>query len=680
LASALIKVRLHLPLPVEYQPLIEKPQWVLVRAEPKQGEHHRFDKVPYQVRYPAEKAKSNKPGTWASYAEAVAAYQQGHGDMLGFIVTPDCGLGFIDLDDCCDANKLHVESFAFYVMTEALSLTEFTPSGRGLRVYVRVAPHSGESISQKVRIPQYGPEPPLYPGGSSLELYRNTNRLVVVTGAVAFYAREIARGDELLDDLCERFKPGKGKAKVEAVEVADSDGEAYARQQLQKAAEMLEGMRHGDGRNNFLNSALYTLGGFAPHWIDPQEIVERMREAALASYGARLPRKVEIMLERVVNDGMQKPITKLPGRRAERGVEEGTLDIVDTDEIDSQPLNWLWFGHFAIGKIGLMGGHPGVGKSLVTIDIASRIRRGEPWPDGSGSAPKGNVIILTTEDDPADTIKPRMEAAGGGNVRIVRSIKLKAGRRRGFDIMSDLPLLEREIERVGDVVLVVIDPLSAYMGKPGKSNTWKDSDVRATLEPLAEMAGRIKVAVIGIMHFGKEARQSALMSFLGSVGFGALARTAFAVILELNEDEQETGRVLFLEAKRPNIAAKQPGLAFRIEERATRKENIRAPAIVWDAEPVRMSADQAMRTNAATQRKERKDKECENFLATILAMGRMAVTEIEKLAKQKGYSENRLKAAKVKVCAEAVYDNEQRKWFWCIPGRPGADEQTGPPF
>jgi hypothetical protein len=402
----------------------------------------------------------------------------------------------------------------------------------------------------------------------------------------------------------------------------------------------------------------------SPQWPrNTPKVIERMWKSFQKPYAGR-KLTYKFLLRRALDQGFTVP----PEFRSDQGM----LDIIDTAGVRAQPIAWLWWQRFAIGKISLIGGYPSAGKSLVTIDIASRVRRGADWPDGNwldmvnrpdaGTAPQGSVIIMTVEDDPADTIKPRLLAAGGGNAHVVRSVKLSKGKRRGFDIMGDLPLLEREIARIGDVVLLIIDPLSGYMGQPGKRDTWKDSDVRATLMPLAEMSAKRQIAVIGIMHFGKEAKQSALASLLGSVAFGALARTAYVIVAEKDEQGRDTGGRLFLVAK-AGIAKKITGLAFKVVESETGTAGIRAPRIQWESGDVHMTADDYLRE----VNRDRHDRACEAFLNALLGCWRVPSDPLERWARERGFSERRVKKARVALGVEVVFDAERRQWLCSLP-------------
>src|ERR1700730_4646623 len=264
-------------------------------------------------------------------------------------------------------------------------------------------------------------------------------------------------------------------------------------------------------------------------------------------------------------------------------------------DIIPKQIDFLWPGRIARGKHTAIAGEPGDGKSQLSIYVAATISRGGDWPCGEGRAPVGNVIILNAEDGADDTIVPRLIAAGAdlNRVHIVSAVMQEDGKgRRSFNLQADLALLEKKIAEIGDVALVIIDPISSYMGK---TDSHKNAEVRGALEPLSEMAEHLKVAVLSITHFSKTGAANnsrALHRFIGSIAFIGAPRAAFAVI----EDAENEGRILLLHAKN-NMAPKPQGIAYRLVQRIVGEEGggIVASYIAFDSEPVTMSADEALR-------------------------------------------------------------------------------------
>lgn len=324
-----------------------------------------------------------------------------------------------------------------------------------------------------------------------------------------------------------------------------------------------------------------------------------------------------------------EPWVLLPPNVQAEAVEQAAGPVlVRLADVQPEEITWLWPGRIARGKLTLFVGDPGVGKSMLTIDLAARISRGAAFPDGS-QAPGGAVIILTAEDGVADTVRPRLDAMMGDPTRVfvLTGIRTSAESTPGhFQLTTDLPHLEHASTE-HNAVLVVIDPLSAYLGE---KDSYKDAEVRRVLGPLSMMAERTGVAVVGIMHLNKNEQRKALYRALNSIAFVAAARAVFAVA----EDQDTEGRILFLPLKM-NLAPKPPGLAYRLD----------GPRIVWDAEPVTADAESALR--GADLPEERAERvQAVEVLKELLQAGSMKAEAVKKEAAQAGITERTLIRAK----------------------------------
>ena len=230
-------------------------------------------------------------------------------------------------------------------------------------------------------------------------------------------------------------------------------------------------------------------------------------------------------------------------------------------EILAQPIKWLWPGRIARGKVTVLAGHPGLGKSQVTASLAAIVTTAGRWPDGS-RCELGSVLMVSGEDDAADTIRPRLEAAGAdlARVHILDAIEeqTESGEvvRRPFNLKSDLGRLETLLTELCDVRLLSVDPITAYLGD---TDSHKNADVRALLAPLSDLAGRFGTAIVGVSHLSKAGSQKALLRVSGSLAFVAAARAAYLVA----SNEEDDGRRLMLPLKN-NIGPDQTGFSFRI--------------------------------------------------------------------------------------------------------------------
>jgi putative DNA primase/helicase len=303
-------------------------------------------------------------------------------------------------------------------------------------------------------------------------------------------------------------------------------------------------------------------------------------------------------------------------------------------DIQPERLEWVWPGRIARGKAALLGGPPGLGKSQVTANIAATVSTGGRWPCDEGRAPLGDVVILSAEDGMADTIVPRLIAAEADTSRVhivAAATKLDGTGRKTFSLKTDVDLLEELSREIGTVRLIIIDPISAYMGgADGNGNV----ETREVLEPLAEMANRLGIAVVAVTHLNKGGAggESALNRFAGSIAFVAAARSAYLVI----EDSEDENRRLFLQAKN-NLGPKGKGLAFRVEQRLI-PGDILASNISWETDHVTASVDEALlasETKGGGESRSGKD-EAADFLRSVLSAGPMAVADIEAEARAAG--------------------------------------------
>jgi len=300
------------------------------------------------------------------------------------------------------------------------------------------------------------------------------------------------------------------------------------------------------------------------------------------------------------------------------------LVVHNADMVDPEPVEWLWAGRIAIGKTTLIGGDPGLGKSQLSIFIAATITQAGLWPCQEGKPPaKRSVIMLSAEDGVADTIVPRLMAAGADRtkVKIVTAVHEADGTgRRIFNLTKDLDALENLITEIGDVGMVIIDPVNAYIG--GGVDSHKNAAVRAVLEPISELADRLSVAILALTHFSKQLGGKAIYRFIGSIAHVGSARVAFAVVA----DQEDKTRLLLLHAKN-NLAPAQKGLAFRVEQHLV-KDGIVGSSIFFESTHVtNTSADEALAAEGGSAGTA-KDEAVE-FLKLVLAAGRVRVKDVE---------------------------------------------------
>ena len=275
----------------------------------------------------------------------------------------------------------------------------------------------------------------------------------------------------------------------------------------------------------------------------------------------------------------------------------GSLVTRRMSDINPKPVSWLWPGRIARGKVSIIAGNSGLGKSQTTASMAATITTGGLWPVDRSQCTPGDVIFLSAEDDPADTLRPRLEAAGANLQRVHVMDAVIVGytgegqqQNRAFSLQADVAALSAKLAELGDVAAVVIDPITAYLGDV---DSHRNAEVRSLLTPLSELAAKHDTAIIGVSHLNKSAGTEAMMRVTGSLAFVAAARAAYLVA----QDPENPARRLFLPMKN-NIGPDSTGLAFRIEAATIQSSAgpLETSQVVWDSDPVTTTADEAMRT------------------------------------------------------------------------------------
>lgn len=350
-----------------------------------------------------------------------------------------------------------------------------------------------------------------------------------------------------------------------------------------------------------------------------------------------------------------KPSTQAPSRI--RAV------LLRASDVKPQRLKWFWTHRIPLRKTTSLSGPPDVGKSMVTIYLAARVSSGTPWPDLLEEPnPTGGVVIVSAEDDPEDTIVPRLIAAGAdpGRVNILEATELTrdSGDRvqRAFSL-DDLAALEDAIMRTPECRLVVVDPVSAFLGS---ADSHKNAEVRAVLAPLAKMAARHDVAVVLVNHLNKNGSGPAVNRTMGSLAFIAAPRAAWVCV----HDKADPTRRLFLRQKL-NIASQTTGLAYRIVPSAGDPE---VPVVQWDAEPVTTTADEALADEIGAGRgagRGARVSEAVAWLKDLLANGPLPQGTIEAAAKKGDLKWRTVQRAKSRLAV--VSRKQESAWEWSLP-------------
>ncbi|HRH55418.1 MAG TPA: AAA family ATPase [Candidatus Paceibacterota bacterium] len=633
--------------------------WVNWRFVEREGKK---TKVPYTPQ--GAMASSTNPELWSTYEEVVEAV--GGFDGIGIVFNGDL-LG-IDLDHCIrEDGSLPPEIEE--IVKAAKTYTEVSPSGTGLHLYLR--------LTERMELTRNR--------SGNYECY-TSGRFFTVTGKawkVSSPIRTVTPHEafELLKILGYPWsKKSEDESKYEsAAKIAKHITQIEDRLILEsmftsKNGAKIKALYEGDiseyeGDDSRADSALCAHLAF---WLgaDFARVEAAWLESPLGSRDKTQDRPD--YRKRTIDNALAltKETYKGEGKtRNPKTPHTGDRKALLTSfaDIHPKPVDWLWPGRIARGKVTLIVGDPGISKSLVTVSLAATSSVGAPWPVDGVPAPLGDVVFISAEDDPADTIRPRLDAAGvdASRVHILQSVLKTNGdgtqSQRMFSLQEDVETLAEVLASLPNPVLVIIDPISAYMGG---SNSHNNTDVRGLLAPLSEVAARFGVALVAVSHLNKDGtNKNPMYRAMGSLAFVAAARACFVVV----RDKDNTDRRLMLPVKN-NIAADTLGLAYSVNTAANGM-----PMIEWEKDAIVVPRDEMLADSEPIG----KQSETELALKIIkgeLASGPKTAKEMWKVAHDNFISDKCFRSAREKLGIDPVKTGFSDGWVWELPGYVPAQE------
>lgn len=324
------------------------------------------------------------------------------------------------------------------------------------------------------------------------------------------------------------------------------------------------------------------------------------------------------------------------------------IKAVRVDTVKKETLEWLWEGRLPLGKFTLLDGDPSVGKSTMICDIVARITTGTAMEGEEKKREPASVLMVCVEDGVADTIRPRLEAAGADAAKVY----VLDAANRPLVLPDDIEQLKAEVNRIG-AKLVVIDPIVAVLGSAPSS----DANVREALQPLVNMAAETKATVLGIRHLTKSGGKNVIYRGTGSISIMGLARAA--LLLARDPDD---ANLRVLSVSKCNLSARAQSLQFRFEETKTGFARIE-----WlGTSP---HALERLLATAGDPEKRAALDEAVEVLRDMLAAGPLAVKEVQRRSAEAGvaWATMRRAQARLRVSAEKVGFGGLSMWLWRLP-------------
>ncbi len=393
---------------------------------------------------------------------------------------------------------------------------------------------------------------------------------------------------------------------------------------------------------------------------------EAPAKVAAAGPTPALPGLSAAEAERIVN-ALLPTAKPRPAQSATPPAQDASTHFVRLSTVEPVALHWRSPGRIAAGKITILDGDPGLGKSTLLCELVARVTRGEPLPGGEREEPRG-VILLSAEDDLHDTIRPRLDAAGGDPRRVISLVSVPDNPANGrpFVVPGDGWILEDMARRL-DAALIIIDPLVAYLHGGISANS--DQDVRRALAELKGVGERTGAAIVAVRHLNKSVGGNPLYRGGGSIGIIGAARCGLLLAPDPDDPERR-----ILAATKGNLGKLPPSLAFRLVE--DRESGV--ARVAWDGE-TRWTAAQLLQASEAAgeQRAPGQLAAARSWLREALAAGPRPATAMQTEAEAHGYSKGTLVRAR---SAEGIVarkaSGRDGGWTWALPAVQGEESQA----
>ena len=319
------------------------------------------------------------------------------------------------------------------------------------------------------------------------------------------------------------------------------------------------------------------------------------------------------------------------------------LEVVKASEIEPKEVKWLWYPYIPFGKVTLLQGDPGDGKSKLMLSIAALLSKGEALPFTDEETEPMTIIYQTTEDDADDTVVPRFNSAGGNGENLIF-------------IKEDEKSLSFGDNRIAEAIekyhakLLILDPMSSYIGENCSMNN--ANETRAEFNHLIAVAKNTGCAIVIIAHMNKMRDTNPLYRTNGSIDIAGAARSILAITRTPNK---EAPAERYMVQVKSNLAPTGSAILFEVAEKG-----------VDFISEMEMTAEEAFQSLAPKMgRPNDKEIKAKEFLLEMLKDGEMLSSDCEERLEAAGFKKSTIKKAKKK--AGVISRKRGFLWYWSLP-------------
>ena len=344
--------------------------------------------------------------------------------------------------------------------------------------------------------------------------------------------------------------------------------------------------------------------------------------------------------------------------KAFHAAENGGAVLTRLSDVKPEHVQWLWPGRIPVGKLVTLDGDPGLGKSTLALALAATITTGGVWPDGGCCEQPGAVLLLSAEDGLADTVRPRLDAAGA-DVTQVHAVEGMPTIGQDGEItlrpptLADVHALELAVIDTG-ARLIVVDVVMAYL--PSGTDAHRDQDVRAVLGRLSGLADRTGCSVLLLRHLNKASGRDPLYRGGGSIGIVGAARSGLLVASDPDDPERRV-----LASVKSNLGPPPESLAYRLVG-----SDLGVARVQWEGSTGHSAADLLRPRDNDDEAESR--TEAEKWLEDyLLASGGATSQDAKRAAAKDGIAERTLHRARHKLGVIVSHQGFPRVTWWQLP-------------